>query len=76
MIVTGANSGMVLHKALLAMTIKVPTSDGEGPKKEVRCMTLPVVLYTRTGAVTVWSNLNTTTVPGEILAAFFHSRIK
>ena len=39
-------------------------------------MTLPVVLYTRTGTVTVWANVNTTTVPGDILAAFFHSRIR
>mgnify|MGYP001605853297 CR=1 FL=1 len=39
-------------------------------------MTLPVVLYTRTGTVTVWANMNQTTVPGDILAAFFHSRIR
>lgn len=39
-------------------------------------LTLPVVLYTRTGTVTVWSNLNTTTVTGDILASFFHSRIR
>lgn len=39
-------------------------------------MTLPVVLYTRTGAVSVWANVNTTTVNGDILAAFFHTRIR
>lgn len=38
--------------------------------------TLPPILFTRTGATSVWLNPNTTAVPGDILAAFFHSRVR
>lgn len=38
--------------------------------------TLPPILYTRTGAVSVWVNPNTTAVNGDILAAAWHTRIQ
>ncbi len=38
--------------------------------------TLPPVLHTRTGAVSVWINPNTTSVCGDILAAAWHTRIQ
>lgn len=38
--------------------------------------TLQPSLFTRTGAVVVWYNPNTTAVPGEMIAAFAHSRIR
>lgn len=39
-------------------------------------MTLPVQLFTRTGATTVWYNPNTTVQAGDILVSYFHSRIR
>lgn len=38
--------------------------------------TLNPLLFTRTSATTVWLNPNTTAVTGDILAAFWHSRIR
>ena len=38
--------------------------------------TLPPLLFTQTGTTTVWYNPMTTVMPGNILASFFHSRIK
>ncbi|TAL42336.1 MAG: hypothetical protein EPN91_08130 [Salinibacterium sp.] len=38
--------------------------------------TLPVSLYTRTGAVCVLINPNTTVANGELLAAAWHTRIQ
>lgn len=38
--------------------------------------TLPPVLFTRTSTTAVFLNPNTTAMPGEILAAFWHSRIR
>ena len=38
--------------------------------------TLPPTLYTRTGAVSVWVNPNTTAISGDILAAAWHTRIQ
>lgn len=38
--------------------------------------TLPVQLFTRTGATTVWWNPNTTVAAGDILVSYFHTRIR
>jgi hypothetical protein len=40
------------------------------------CYTMCPTLVTRTGAVSVWYNGNTTAVPGDILHIQFHSRIR
>lgn len=45
-IVSGAMGGKVIHKDILAATLEIPTSDGTGPKKEVRCMDVPLVQIT------------------------------
>lgn len=39
-------------------------------------VTLPVQLFTRTGATTVWYNPNTTVVAGDIYVGYAHSRIR
>lgn len=36
--------------------------------------TLQPILFTRTGTVVVWLNPNTTAIPGEMTALYFHSR--
>lgn len=36
--------------------------------------TLQPILFTRTGTVVVWLNPNTTALPGEMTAMYFHSR--
>ncbi len=38
--------------------------------------TLQPLLFTRSGATVVYANLNTTAVPGEILAAYWHTRVR
>lgn len=38
--------------------------------------TLAPILFTRTSATTVWLNPNTTSITGDILAAFWHSRVR
>lgn len=38
--------------------------------------TLPVLLFTQTGTTVVLFNPNSTVLPGNILASFFHSRIR
>lgn len=38
--------------------------------------TVAPVLVTRTGSVSVWLSANTTALPGEILSAYWHSRIR
>ena len=38
--------------------------------------TLPPILFTRSGATVVWYNPNTTALPGEFSATFYHSRIR
>lgn len=43
--VSGANTGTILHKDVLAATVTVPTKNG-GESSEVRCMDLPLVQLT------------------------------
>jgi len=38
--------------------------------------TIQPLLYTRSGATVVYANLNTTAIPGELLAAYWHSRVR
>ena len=38
--------------------------------------TLPPLLFTQTGTTIVMYNPNTTALPGNILASYFHSRIR
>lgn len=44
-IVSGALDGKILHKDTLATVLEVP-AEGEAPKKEVRCMDIPVTQLT------------------------------
>lgn len=45
-IVTGALNKKILFKGLLAATVEVPSEDDAQPKKEVRCMDIPLVQIT------------------------------
>lgn len=38
--------------------------------------TMQVLLHTRSGASVVYVNPNTSAIPGELLAAYFHSRVR
>lgn len=38
--------------------------------------TMQVLLHTRTGTTVVYANPNTNAVPGEVLAAYFHSIVR
>ena len=40
------------------------------------CVTSTPILVTRTGAVSVWFQGGTTAMPGDLLHAYFHSRIR
>lgn len=48
-IVTGALDKKILFKTPLAAVLNVPVDDGTGPKKEVRCMDIPLVQVTPRG---------------------------
>lgn len=41
-VVSGANQGVILDKALLYADVEVQSSDGSGPKQEPRCMDVPL----------------------------------
>lgn len=45
-IVTGAMGGKIIDKQMLAAEVEVPSSDGKGQKKDIRCMDIPLVQFT------------------------------
>lgn len=70
---TGALQNMdvsLFQPAFLAQTAAGPGSIGFGG------CTLPPLLFTQTGTTVVMFNPNTTALPGNILAAYFHSRMR
>ena len=60
----------LFQPSFLAQTAAGPGSIGFGG------CTLPPLLFTRTGSTVVLYNPNTTALPGDIKAAFIHSRIR
>lgn len=60
----------LFQPAFLAQTAAGPGSIGFGG------CTLPPLLFTQTGTTVVLYNPNTTALPGNILAAYWHSRIR
>lgn len=70
---TGALQNMdvcLFQPSFLAQTAAGPGSIGFGG------CTLPPLLFTQTGTTVVLFNPNLTALPGNILAAYFHTRVR